>query len=102
MRDFSVEPVAQAELEDAATWYEGQREALGLEFVTEIDRTLSRIAHQAEFATAPVAIVPGGVVRREFVHRFPYVVFFAESAVARRVIMIRRGSVDPARWRSRI
>ena len=45
MRDFWVEPVAQAEFEEAAAWYERQREGLGLEFVDEIDRTLSRIAH---------------------------------------------------------
>ena len=102
MRDFWVEPVAQAEFEEAAAWYERQREGLGLEFVDEIDRTLSRIAHHGEFATAPVAVVPDAVVRREFVHRFPYVVFFVETATVRRVIMIRRGSADPVRWRSRV
>ena len=49
-----------------------------------------------------IATVPGGVVRREFVDRFPYVVIFVETEVLRRVIMIRRGSSDPARWRSRV
>jgi hypothetical protein len=36
--------------------------------------------------------VPGGVVRREFVDRFPYVVIFVETEALRRVIMIRRGT----------
>jgi hypothetical protein len=44
----------------------------------------------------------GGVVRREFVARFPYVVVFVETSEQRRVIMIRRGSSDPVRWRSRV
>ncbi len=46
MRDFWVEPVAQAEFAEAAAWYEGEREGLGLEFISEIERTLARIARQ--------------------------------------------------------
>lgn len=41
---------------------------------------LLRIANQATFATAPIAVVEGGVVRRELVDRFPYIVVFVESA----------------------
>ena len=63
---------------------------------------LTRIAHEERFATAPIATVEGGVVRREFVERFPYVVVFVETDNERRVIMIRRGSSDPARWQGRI
>lgn len=102
MRDFRVEAVAQIELEEAAGWYETQREGLGYEFIAEIDRVLMRIAHEETFPTAPVATVEGGVVRREFVERFPYVVVFVETSTERRVILIRRGSSDPARWRRRL
>lgn len=102
MKDFRIEAVAQTEFEEAAVWYETQREGLGLEFIAEVDRVLSRIAHEAKFATAAIATVEGGVVRREFVERFPYVVLFVETNDQRRVIMIRRGSSSPARWRSRL
>lgn len=102
MRNFWVEPLAQAEFEEAAAWYEGEREGLGLEFIGEIERSLARIARQPEFATAAVAVLDGGVVRREFVKRFPYVVYFVETATTRRVISIRRGSSHPRRWRSRV
>lgn len=102
MKDFRVEAVAQTEFEEAAGWYETQREGLGFEFIAEVDRVLLRIAHQERFATAPIANVEGGVVRREFVERFPYVVVFVETNDRRRVIMIRRGTADPARWSSRI
>jgi hypothetical protein len=50
----------------------------------------------------PIATVPRGVVRREFVDRFPYVVVFVETDDQRRVIMIRRGNADPERWRARV
>jgi toxin ParE1/3/4 len=102
VKDFRVEAIAQTEFEEASGWYETQREGLGLEFIAEVDRVLRRIAHQETFATAPIVIVEGGAVRREFVDRFPYVIMFVETDDQRRVIMIRRGSSDPARWRSRI
>lgn len=61
-----------------------------------------RIAHEETFPTAPIATVESGVVHREFVERFPYVVVFVETNDERKVIMIRRGSSDPARLRSRL
>jgi toxin ParE1/3/4 len=102
VKAFRVESVAQTEFEESAGWYESQREGLGFEFIAEIDRVLIRIAHEPKFAGVPIATVEGGVVRREFVERFPYVVVFVETNHERRVIMIRRGSSDPARWRSRV
>lgn len=102
MKDFRVEAVAQTEFEESAGWYEMQREGLGFEFIAEVDRVLLRIAHQERFVTAAIADVEGGVVRREFVERFPYVVVFVETNDQRRVIMIRRGTSDPVRWGSRI
>ena len=102
MKAFRVEAVAQTEFEEAAGWYEAQRSGLGLDFIAEVDRVLLRIASEESFATAPIATVNGGVVRREFVERFPYVVLFVETDNERRVIMIRRGNSSPARWRSRL
>jgi toxin ParE1/3/4 len=102
VKDFRVGAVAQAEFEEAAAWYEEQRAGLGEEFIAEVDRVLSRIAHGETIALAPIGTVLHGVVRREFVERFPYVVVFVEPAERRSVIMIRRGSSSPTRWRSRL
>ena len=102
MKDFRVEAIAQTEFEEAAVWYERQRSGLGLEFIAEVDCVLVRIAHADRFTTAPIATMRGGVIRREFVDRFPYHVIFVETEALRRVIMIRRGSSAPARWRSRV
>jgi hypothetical protein len=102
VKDFRVEAVAQTEFEESAGWYESQRDGLGFEFIAEVDRVLVHIAHEEKFARAPIATVEGGVVRREFVDRFPYVIVFVETNDQRRVIMIRRGTSDPARWKGRL
>jgi hypothetical protein len=102
VKDFRLEAIAQTEFEEAAVWYESQRPGLGLEFIAEVDRVLVRIAHADRFVTVPIATILGGVILREFVDRFPYHVIFVETEALRRVIMIRRGSSSPARWRSRI
>jgi hypothetical protein len=102
VRTFHVEAVALEELEQSAAWYEEQREGLGVEFVAEVKRVLLRISQASSFGTAPLKVIEGGVIRREFVERFPYVVLFVETSNARRVIMIRRGNSNPARWRSRV
>jgi hypothetical protein len=102
VKRFWIEPVAMGEFEDAAGWYENQRPGLGDEFIAEVDRTLARVENEEQFVTVPVATRPGALVRREFVHRFPYVVLFVETPDSRRVIMIRRENTSPALWRSRI
>ena len=102
MKHFRLEPIAQREFEEGTAWYESQEPGLGFEFNAEIDLVLMRIAQQETFVTAPIATLPGGVVRREFVDRFPYVVVFVETQDLRKVIMIRRGSSSPARWKSRV
>ena len=102
MRGFKIDRIAQLEFDEATAWYEQQRLGLGFEFIEAVDRVLGRIETHEKFVTAPVAILDRGVVRREFVRRFPYIVVFVETETMRRVIMIRRGNVDPVRWKSRI
>jgi toxin ParE1/3/4 len=102
VRRFTVDRIAYLEFDEAVAWYEKQEPGLGFEFIEEIDRVLARIETHEKFVTKPLAIIDRGVVRREFVKRFPYVVIFVETETMRRVIMIRRGNVDPRRWKSRI
>lgn len=102
MKSFQIDRAAQLEFEDAASWYEQERPGLGEEFIDEVDRVLIRIETKEKFVTAPIMILERGVVRREFVRRFPYVVIFVETESTRKVIMIRRGNVHPVRWKSRI
>ena len=88
MRSFKIDRLAQQEFDEAAAWYEHQEIGLGLEFIEQVDRVLVRIETQETFVTAPLVVLENGVVRREFVHRFPYVVIFVETETMRRVILI--------------
>jgi hypothetical protein len=102
VKRFTIDRIAQLEFEEAAAWYEQREDGLGFEFISEVERVLARIETREKFPTAPLMTVEHGVVRREFVRRFPYLVIFVETETARKVIMIRRGNVDPGRWKARL
>jgi plasmid stabilization system protein ParE len=42
-RGFIVRPLAEADLEDAARWYEDERAGLAERFFSDVDRTFARI-----------------------------------------------------------
>ncbi len=70
-RPLAVHPDADAEIEEAAVWYEARRVGLGLEFMAAVDRVLHSVAEDAE--RFPTWRPPW---RRAPMTRFPYVVFF--------------------------
>lgn len=45
-RRFIVRPLAEADLEDAARWYDAERAGLSARFLGDVDRTFSRIAER--------------------------------------------------------
>lgn len=74
MRELFIRPRARLDVEEAAEWYEGRRDGLGLLFLEELDYVLKRIAASPfEFPQ----IDPG--VRRALLKRFPYSVYSSAS-----------------------
>jgi len=65
-RGFIVRPLAEADLEDAARWYEDERAELSGRFFCDVDRTFARI-RERPFQFPTVA----GEVRRALLHTFP-------------------------------
>jgi len=49
-RRFIVRPLAEADLEDAARWYEDERAGLPERFLTDLDETFARIRDPAPVA----------------------------------------------------
>ena len=45
-RRFIVRPLAEADLDDAARWYEAEHFGLVERFLSDVDRTFSRIAER--------------------------------------------------------
>ena len=97
MKPVLLHDGAVAELHEAAAWYERRRPGLGVQFRTAVEKAVSRIQHNpqagAHFRTSRFRYV--------LVRCFPYVVFFAESEQAVRVLAIAHASARPGYWISR-
>ena len=95
-RRFIVRPLAEADLEDAARWYEAERAGLSARFLSDVDRTLSRIAERSlQFPSV------AGDVRRALLHTFPYAVYFRPSGDAVVVLAVLHLRRNPKVWRGR-
>lgn len=99
---FRPEPEASAELEDAALWYDQQRDGLGTEFVQAIDLALDQIARWPNIGRR-IAGVPDAVPARRWpVNRFPYHVVYLDWEGVIRILAFAHDSREPGFWFSRI
>lgn len=71
MQPLIVRPAAEAEIEEAYRWYEGQRPSLGDEFARAVDACLASIRRQPEFYPEQYKRA-----RRALLRRFPYAIFY--------------------------
>jgi plasmid stabilization system protein ParE len=63
--------IARQEMDESIAWYDSQRAGFGIEFATEIETFLTRIA-----ATPEQFSQLRGDVRRAVLRRFPYTIHF--------------------------
>jgi hypothetical protein len=66
-----IRPLAFLDLDEAASWYNFQREGLGREFLLEVDFALERLIHNP--LSYSIIFSP---VRRILLKRFPYKILF--------------------------
>lgn len=95
-RRFIVRPLAEADLHDAARWYEDERAGLAERFLSDVDHTLARIRERPLQFPAVISDV-----RRALLHTFPFAVYFRASekdVVVLAVLHLRR---NPTVWRGR-
>jgi len=95
-RRWVVRPLAEADIEAAAAWYDGQQSGLGLRFVDAVDQVLTRI-HESPLQFPLVSTE----IRRALLHTFPYAVYFdvtEQSVVILAVLHLHRA---PRIWRAR-
>jgi plasmid stabilization system protein ParE len=91
-----VRGAAEADIAEAARWYEQRSPGLGSEFLRAVDVTLAEIARMPE----RYPIVRGGA-RRALLRRFPYAVFFVVRPNLVSVIACLHARRDPRHWRER-
>ena len=96
MKAIIVRPAAVAEIDEAFLWYESQRLGLGEEFREALRTTLNKVAENPQL----YQVVHRGT-RRALMSRFPYGVFYRESAQFIVVVACMHGRRHPKRWQSR-
>jgi toxin ParE1/3/4 len=91
-----VSPAAEADIGDAYTRYENQREGLGAEFVSELSSAID--AMSSEPLRFPKI---HRTIRRALSHRFPFGVFFVVSDGEVIVLAVLHLARNPRRMRER-
>lgn len=87
--------VAEKDIEESAKWYNNQREALGIEFIDEVDKTIKSIENNPEQFQK---VHQKKNIRRAAVHRFPFLVFYAIERMFITVLAVFHTSQHPKKW----
>jgi len=91
-----VRDAAEADIAEAARWYEGRSPGLGSEFLRAVDVALAEIARMPErYPTVR------GRARRAHLRRFLYGVNFVATPDLVSVIACLHARRDPRRWQER-
>ena len=72
-RRVIVRPEAEADITDAAVWYDSREPGLGLELISEVHSAITRALKNPESFTR---VRRNPTVRRVLTRRFPYRIFF--------------------------
>lgn len=96
MKPIRFHPDADAEMVNAAVWYESQQEDLGKRFLTAVQDALNRMQLNPE-----IYPVVEGDVRRCLTKTFPFGVLFRIKPDAIAVMAVMHLHRDPDYWKDR-
>lgn len=88
--------MAEAELNDAAHFYESEVNGLGLVFLDEAEKALQQIQKYPE--SAPLILK---VIRRKLLHRFPYSIMYSYNDDTIRILAVANQKRRPLYWDKR-
>ena len=91
-----VREAAEADIAQAARWYEQRSPGLGSEFLRAVEVTLAEIVRMP----ARYPLVRGNA-RRALLRRFPYIVVFVATPDFVSVIACLHARRDPRHWQER-
>lgn len=91
-----LRPEAEEDIEQAASWYQRQREGLAYEFIDAVEAALNAIKEKPEaypkvYKTA----------RRALIQKFPFGIHYLIEQDQVVVFAVMHASRDPKRWKSR-
>jgi toxin ParE1/3/4 len=92
-----VRSAAEADIAEAALWYEQRASGLGVDFLRAVDVALAEIQRMPErFPAVHLQC------RRALLRRFPWAVFFVATAELISVVGCMHVRRDPRRWEERV
>ncbi len=91
-----VEPEAEAELEEAITWYELRRRGLGLEFARVVRAGFSALERTPDLGPAV-----RGPIRQLVLRRFPYSLYYVLEPEMISILAVFHARRDPQDWHRR-
>jgi plasmid stabilization system protein ParE len=97
-RRLIIRPEAEADLTDAAVWYDSRVSGLGLELISEVHSAIGRALNNPESFTR---VRPSPTVRRVLTRRFPYRVFFIVRPDALVVFAVLHAARHDRIWQHR-
>ncbi len=97
MKLIGFHPDADAEITEAARYYEVRKSGLGLDLIGEVERALDQILTNPE-AAQPI----GKRMRRKSLWRFPYNLMYAVYPDRIRILACAHQKRRPFYWRKRL
>lgn len=98
-RRLIVRPEAEADITNAAVWYESHEPNLGIEFISEVRAAIQKALNDPH-AFPRLRAAPE--VRRVFARRFPYRVFYILRTDALVVFAVIHAARHDRIWKDRI
>lgn len=97
-RHLIVRPEAEADLTDAALWYDSRELGLGLELISEVQSAIARALKSPESFTL---VRRNPTIRRVLTRRFPYRIFFIVRPDAIVVFAVLHAARHDRVWKHR-
>ena len=92
-----VRPAAEADIEEAALWYELRSSGLGADFLRAVDVCFEQIRRRPEGFQQVYKSA-----RRARIRRFPYVAYFVSAATDIQIVACMHAKRDPRIWQRRV
>jgi toxin ParE1/3/4 len=92
----SIHEAAEAEINEAADFYDAESPGLGDVFIDDIERAIARISEFPE--AAPLA---RGRVRKKIITKFPYSLVYSVRGDQIRILAVAHQKRRPFYWRGR-
>ena len=97
MKSLVIRKVAEQDLDEASKWYESRRTRLGAEFLMAVETAVASILAHPE-----VNALVHKNLRRAFIHRFPYGIFYYVEETRLVIVGVIHSSRSPRIWKRRL